>query len=62
MQTASKAGSVSRGAAAAIEYTCSKGHWMAVREERTDCLAYVHGKQCQGELKRIGKGSRKAKK
>lgn len=43
------------------EYECSNGHWHSTRATAppsTRCPACVHGKPCDGEVRRVGKGSR----
>lgn len=42
-----------------IEYECSEGHAIAAAHELSNCLAYFRGSPCKGELKRVGRGSRK---
>ena len=42
------------------EYECSKGHWQSALKELKKCQVYVHGHPCDGKLKRVGQGSRKA--
>lgn len=43
-----------------FEYECSKGHASGAHSPLLCCPAYVKGKPCAGELKRVGRGSRKA--
>lgn len=45
------------------EYRCDAPdyqHYIGSPKELTLCRAYVNGEPCEGNLKRIGEGSRKA--
>jgi len=41
-------------------YRCSNGHEAASPRPLESCPACVKGKPCDGELRRVGPGSRKA--